>query len=62
MGLILSLVSSPSEAQPEPLLLRPDFVDGQGPPIQRAAVQHGNGLLSFQFGFHLYESEAPEAS
>jgi hypothetical protein len=40
-------------------LLRPGFVNGQGPPVHLAAVEPGNGLLSFQFGFHLYKSKAP---
>ena len=39
--------------------LGPGLIDRQSPSLDRATVQHGDGLLPLQFGFHFHKAEAP---
>jgi hypothetical protein len=34
--------------------------DSQGTSIYKPVVEHGNGLLALQLGFHLYKAEATD--
>jgi len=52
-------VTSTAAAATTASLLRPGFIDGQGAPVNIFPIQHGNGLLTFQFGFHFYKRETP---
>ena len=38
--------------------LGPGLIDRQCPALDRATVQHGDGLLPLQFGLHFHKAEA----
>ena len=39
--------------------LGPGLIDRQDPALNLTAVQHGDGLLPLQFGFHFHKTESP---